>query len=175
MQESIQAALTVVKSRSQALGIPANYHDTHDIHIHVPEGATPKDGPSAGTGMCTALVSVITGIPVKSTVAMTGEITLRGQVLKIGGLKEKLLAAHRGGITTIIIPAENEPDLKEIPDDIKADLEIKPVKWIDEVLEIALEHLPKPISDEEYLAGLSQQKLDADVTDGQGSSRFSAH
>lgn len=175
MQESIQAALTVVKSRSQALGIPANYHDTHDIHIHVPEGATPKDGPSAGTGMCTALVSVITGIPVKSTVAMTGEITLRGQVLKIGGLKEKLLAAHRGGITTIIIPAENEPDLKEIPDDIKADLEIKPVKWIDEVLEIALEHLPKPISDEEYLAGLSQQKLDADVADGQGSSRFSAH
>ncbi len=175
MQESIQTALTVVKSRSQALGIPANYHDTHDIHIHVPEGATPKDGPSAGTGMCTALVSVITGIPVKSTVAMTGEITLRGQVLKIGGLKEKLLAAHRGGITTIIIPAENEPDLKEIPDDIKADLEIKPVKWIDEVLEIALEHLPKPISDEEYLAGLSQQKLDADVTDGQGSSRFSAH
>lgn len=106
---------------------------------------------------------------------MTGEITLRGQVLKIGGLKEKLLAAHRGGITTIIIPAENEPDLKEIPDDIKADLVIKPVKWIDEVLEIALEHLPKPISDEEYLAGLSQQKLDADVTEGQGSSRYSAH
>ncbi|MBB3046525.1 ATP-dependent Lon protease [Litorivivens lipolytica] len=175
MQESIQAALTVVKSRSQALGIPANYHDTHDIHIHVPEGATPKDGPSAGIGMCTALVSVITGIPVKSSVAMTGEITLRGQVLKIGGLKEKLLAAHRGGITTIIIPAENEPDLKEIPDDIKADLVIKPVKWIDEVLEIALEHLPKPISDEEYLAGLSQQKLDADVTEGQGSSRYSAH
>lgn len=175
MQESIQAALTVVKSRSQALGIQANYHDSHDIHIHVPEGATPKDGPSAGVGMCTALVSVITGIPVKSTVAMTGEITLRGEVLKIGGLKEKLLAAHRGGITTIIIPAENEPDLKEIPDDIKADLAIKPVKWIDEVLEIALEQLPKPISDEEYLAGLSQQKLEADVTEGQGSSRFSAH
>ncbi|WP_372758801.1 endopeptidase La [Litorivivens sp.] len=175
MQESIQAAVTVVKSRSQALGIPANYHDTHDIHIHVPEGATPKDGPSAGVGMCTALVSVITGIPVKSAVAMTGEITLRGQVLKIGGLKEKLLAAHRGGITTIIIPAENEPDLKEIPDDIKADLMIKPVKWIDEVLEIALEHLPKPISDEEYLAGLGKPNLDADVAEGQGSSRFSAH
>ncbi len=175
MQESIQAALTVVKSRSQALGIPANYHDTHDIHIHVPEGATPKDGPSAGVGMCTALVSVITGIPVKSAVAMTGEITLRGEVLKIGGLKEKLLAAHRGGITTIIIPAENEPDLKEIPDDIKADLSIKPVKWIDEVLEIALEQLPKPISDEEYLAGLSTQKLDAEVAEGQGGSRFSAH
>lgn len=175
MQESIQAALTVVKSRSQALGIPANYHDSHDIHIHVPEGATPKDGPSAGVGMCTALVSVITGIPVKSTVAMTGEITLRGEVLKIGGLKEKLLAAHRGGITTIIIPAENEPDLKEIPDDIKADLAIKPVKWIDEVLEIALEQLPKPISDEEYLAGLPQRKLDADVAEGQSSSRFSAH
>ncbi|MFT5574733.1 MAG: ATP-dependent Lon protease [Bermanella sp.] len=175
MQESIQAALTVVKSRSQALGIKANYHDSHDIHIHVPEGATPKDGPSAGVGMCTALVSVITGIPVKSAVAMTGEITLRGEVLKIGGLKEKLLAAHRGGITTIIIPAENEPDLKEIPDDIKADLSIKPVKWIDEVLEIALVQLPKSISEEEYLAGLSPQKLDADVAEGQGGSRFNAH
>src|SRR5690606_4142589 len=120
MQESIQAAITVVRSRSQVLGIPANYHDKHDLHIHVPEGATPKDGPSAGVGMCTAIVSVMTGIPVRSDVAMTGEITLRGQVLRIGGLKEKLLAAHRGGIKTVIIPDENEPDLKEIPDNIKA-------------------------------------------------------
>ncbi|MFA7553579.1 MAG: endopeptidase La [Spongiibacteraceae bacterium] len=152
MQESIQAATTVVRSRSQMLGIPAKYYDEHDIHIHVPEGATPKDGPSAGIGMCTALVSVLTGIPVNSTVAMTGEITLRGQVLAIGGLKEKLLAAHRGGIKTVIIPEENERDLKEIPDNIKADLDIKPVKWIDEVLAIALETMPKPISDDEFLS-----------------------
>jgi ATP-dependent Lon protease len=151
MQESIQAATTVVRSRSQLLGIPAKYHDEHDLHIHVPEGATPKDGPSAGVGMCTALVSVLTGIPVNSNVAMTGEITLRGQVLPIGGLKEKLLAAHRGGITTVIIPDENSRDLKEIPDNIKADLDIKPVKWIDEVLAIALESMPKPITDDEFL------------------------
>ena len=151
MQESIQAATTVVRSRSQLLGIPARYHDEHDLHIHVPEGATPKDGPSAGIGMCTALVSVLTGIAVNSDVAMTGEITLRGQVLPIGGLKEKLLAAHRGGIKTVIIPDENSRDLKEIPNNIKADLEIKPVKWIDEVLEIALETVPKPLSDEEFL------------------------
>ena len=152
MQESIQAALTVVRSRSQMLGIPASAHDKYDIHIHVPEGATPKDGPSAGIGMCTALVSVLTGIPVRSDVAMTGEITLRGQVLRIGGLKEKLLAAHRGGIKTVVIPDENVRDLKEIPDNIKADLQIKPVKWIDEVLEVALERMPEPLSDEEYLA-----------------------
>ena len=120
----------------------------------MPEGATPKDGPSAGIGMCTALVSVITGIPVRSDVAMTGEITLRGQVLAIGGLKEKLLAAHRGGIRTVLIPAENERDLKEIPENIKADLDIRPVKWIDEVLNIALESIPQEISEEEYLAGL---------------------
>ena len=154
MQESIQAAMTVVRSRSKRLGIPAKYHDRHDIHIHMPEGATPKDGPSAGIGMCTALVSVITGIPVRSDVAMTGEITLRGQVLAIGGLKEKLLAAHRGGIRTVLIPAENERDLKEIPENIKADLDIRPVKWIDEVLNIALESIPQEISEEEYLAGL---------------------
>ncbi len=154
MQESIQAATTVVRSRSKRLGIPARYHDRHDIHIHMPEGATPKDGPSAGVGMCTALVSVITGIPVRSDVAMTGEITLRGQVLAIGGLKEKLLAAHRGGIKTVIIPSENERDLKEIPENIKADLEIRPVKWIDEVLNIALESIPKEISEEAYLAGI---------------------
>lgn len=157
MQESIAAALTVVRSRSQQLGIPASAHDKQDLHIHVPEGATPKDGPSAGIGMCTALVSVLTGIPVLSTVAMTGEITLRGQVLPIGGLKEKLLAAHRGGIKTVVIPDENRRDLKEIPENIKADLEIKPVKWIDEVLEIALERRPESISDEEYLAGAEQK------------------
>ncbi|MDA8865993.1 endopeptidase La [Porticoccaceae bacterium] len=153
MQESIQAALTVVRSRAQQLGIRKNFHREHDIHIHVPEGATPKDGPSAGISMCTTLVSVLTGIPVKSTVAMTGEITLRGQVLKIGGLKEKLLAAHRGGITTVIIPYDNARDLKEIPDNIKNDLEICPVKWIDEVLEIALENPPKPLSEEDYNQG----------------------
>jgi ATP-dependent Lon protease len=150
MQESIQAALTVVRSRAQQLGIRKNFHREHDIHIHVPEGATPKDGPSAGISMCTTLVSVLTGIPVKSTVAMTGEITLRGQVLKIGGLKEKLLAAQRGGITTVIIPYDNARDLKEIPDNIKNDLEIFPVKSIDEVLEIALENLPKALSEEDY-------------------------
>ena len=150
MQESIQAALTVVRSRAQQLGIRKNFHREHDIHIHVPEGATPKDGPSAGISMCTTLVSVLTGIPVKSTVAMTGEITLRGQVLKIGGLKEKLLAAHRGGIATVIIPYDNARDLKEIPDNIKNDLEIFPVKSIDEVLEIALENSPKALSEEDY-------------------------
>ena len=152
MQESIQAALTVVRSRAQVLGIAPDYHEKVDIHIHVPEGATPKDGPSAGIAMCTALVSVQTGIPVRADVAMTGEITLRGEVLRIGGLKEKLLAAHRGGIKTVIIPAGNERDLKEIPANIKADLSIKPVQWIDEVLEIALHHMPKPLSDEEYRA-----------------------
>jgi ATP-dependent Lon protease len=152
MQESIQAALTVVRSRSQALGIAPDHHEKVDIHIHVPEGATPKDGPSAGIAMCTALVSVQTSIPVRADVAMTGEITLRGEVLRIGGLKEKLLAAHRGGIKTVIIPADNERDLKEIPDNIKADLTIKPVKWIDEVLAIALQSSPKPLSDEEYRA-----------------------
>ncbi len=145
MKESIQAALTVVRSRAQALGIAADFHEKHDIHIHVPEGATPKDGPSAGIGMCTALVSALTDIPVRSDVAMTGEITLRGQVLPIGGLKEKLLAAHRSGIKTVIIPDENLRDLKEIPDNIKQEVEIKAVKWIDEVLAIALASQPKPL------------------------------
>jgi len=145
MQESITAALTVVRSRSHSLGIEENFQEHKDLHVHVPEGATPKDGPSAGIGMCTALVSVLTGIPVRKDVAMTGEITLRGQVLPIGGLKEKLLAAHRGNIKTIVIPLENERDLKEIPDNIKADLQIKPVKWIDEVLQIALQYMPTPI------------------------------
>jgi len=148
MQESIQAAFTVVRSRAKALGLDANFHEKFDLHIHVPEGATPKDGPSAGVGMCTALVSVLTNIPVRADVAMTGEITLRGQVLRIGGLKEKLLAALRGNIKTVIIPADNERDLAEIPDNIKADLEIVPVKWIDEVLERALQYQPTPLSDE---------------------------
>ncbi|MBV1873453.1 MAG: endopeptidase La [Gammaproteobacteria bacterium] len=148
MQESIQAALTVVRSRAQSLGIPDDYHDKYDLHIHIPEGATPKDGPSAGIGICTAIVSVFTGIPVKASIAMTGEITLRGQVLPIGGLKEKLLAAHRGGIKTVIIPDENKRDLKEIPDIIKSDLTIKTVKWIDEVLELALQRKPVALSDD---------------------------
>ncbi|WP_299727232.1 endopeptidase La [uncultured Endozoicomonas sp.] len=145
MQESIQAALTVVRSRAAALGIDPEFHQKNDLHIHVPEGATPKDGPSAGVGMCTALVSILTGIPVRADVAMTGEITLRGQVLAIGGLKEKLLAAHRGGIRKVLIPEENRRDLKEIPDNIKADLEIIPVEWIDEVLEVALQHMPEAL------------------------------
>ena len=159
MQESIQAALTVVRSRAQQLGIRKSFYREQDIHIHVPEGATPKDGPSAGISMCTALVSVLTNIPVKSSVAMTGEITLRGQVLKIGGLKEKLLAAHRGGITTVIIPYDNARDLKEIPDKIKNDLQIFPVKLIDEVLEIALETSPKPLSEEDYNRGSGVEKV----------------
>jgi ATP-dependent Lon protease len=160
MQESIQAALTVVRGRASGLGIKTDFHEKTDIHIHVPEGATPKDGPSAGVGMCTALVSVLTGIPVRADVAMTGEITLRGQVLPIGGLKEKLLAAHRGGIKTIIIPEENERDLKEIPDNIKADLSIKPVKWIDEVLDLALQFPPTALLvDEGELGGDSVKEV----------------
>lgn len=142
MLESIQAAMTVVRSRASAYYIDEAFHELHDIHVHVPEGATPKDGPSAGIAMCTAMVSSFTGIPVRADVAMTGEITLRGQVLAIGGLKEKLLAAHRGGIKRVVIPAENEKDLKEIPENIKADLEIVPVKWIDEVLDLALAYSP---------------------------------
>ncbi len=144
MQESIQAAMTVVRSRADALGLEEGFYQKYDFHIHVPEGATPKDGPSAGVGMCTCLVSALTRIPVRADVAMTGEITLRGEVLPIGGLKEKLLAAHRGGIKTVIIPEENERDLVEIPKNIKQNMEIKPVRWIDEVLEIALDHMPRP-------------------------------
>ncbi len=143
MQESIQAAMTVVRSRADSLGLETDYHQKIDIHVHVPEGATPKDGPSAGVGMCTALVSALTKIPVQASVAMTGEITLRGEVLPIGGLKEKLLAAQRGGIETVLIPSENEKDLVEIPDNIKSKLDIRPVKWIDEVLEFALERSPQ--------------------------------
>ncbi|WP_068503065.1 endopeptidase La, partial [Oleiphilus sp. HI0067] len=147
MLESIQAAMTVVRSRADALGIDANFHETNDVHIHVPEGATPKDGPSAGIAMCTAMVSAFSGVPVKADVAMTGEITLRGQVLAIGGLKEKLLAAHRGGIKTVLIPHENEKDLKEVPENIKESLDIIPVKWIDEVLDIALAYAPEGQAD----------------------------
>ncbi|KWS95286.1 MULTISPECIES: endopeptidase La [Pseudomonas syringae group] len=170
MVESITAAQTVVRSRARSLGIPADFHEKHDTHIHMPEGATPKDGPSAGVGMCTALVSALTQIPVRADVAMTGEITLRGQVLAIGGLKEKLLAAHRGGIKTVIIPEENVRDLKEIPDNIKQDLQIKPVKWIDEVLQIALQYAPEPLPDVATDLVAKEEKRESDSKD-----RISTH
>lgn len=160
MKESIEAAMTVVRSRSEILGIDNAVFQNNDIHIHVPEGATPKDGPSAGIGMCTAIISALTKIPVRATVAMTGEITLRGEVLPIGGLKEKLLAAHRGGITTVLIPAENEKDLVEIPENIKRNLIIKPVHWIDEVLEVALQYIPVPTG---KIAVDEQSKNEADA------------
>jgi ATP-dependent Lon protease len=163
MQESIQAAITFVRSRSRSLGIAPDFHEKNDLHIHVPEGATPKDGPSAGIGMCTALVSVITGIPVCADVAMTGEITLRGQVLPIGGLKEKLLAARRAGIKRVIIPAENERDLKEIPATITGPLEILPVKWMDEVLDIALERRPQALPSDVALVVEGAEAPMADV------------
>jgi ATP-dependent Lon protease len=150
MKESIQAALSVVRARADQLGIDPEFHQKLDVHIHVPEGATPKDGPSAGIAMCTALVSVLTKVPVRSEVAMTGEITLRGRVLPIGGLKEKLLAALRGGITSVIIPEDNKKDLTDMPANITSSLEIHPVRWIDEVLDIALERplRPNPAKDE---------------------------
>jgi ATP-dependent Lon protease len=147
MQESIQAAMSVVRSRAPVLGLEPDFYQKHDVHIHMPEGATPKDGPSAGIGMCTALVSALTRIPVRSDVAMTGEITLRGEVLPIGGLKEKLLAAQRGGIALVMIPEENRKDLVEIPENIKGKLEIRPVRWIDEVLQVALTRQPVPRPD----------------------------
>jgi ATP-dependent Lon protease len=156
MQESIQAALSVVRSRSRRLGISEDFYQKNDIHIHLPEGATPKDGPSAGIGICTAMVSVLSGIPVRADVAMTGEITLRGEVLQIGGLKEKLLAAHRGGIKTVLIPQDNVKDLAEIPDNIKNRLDIHPVKWIDQVLEMALERKPEPLPQKEEAAPLPE-------------------
>lgn len=168
MQESIQAAMTVVRSRAAVLGIAKNFHEKYDLHIHMPEGATPKDGPSAGIGMCTAFVSVLTGIACRSDVAMTGEITLRGQVLPIGGLKEKLLAAHRGGIKEVLIPDENQRDLKEIPDNIKGELIIRPVKWIDEVLEVALQRMPDPLPETDEKTTTESQESDADR-------RISAH
>ncbi|WEZ90256.1 endopeptidase La [Pseudomonas sp. NyZ480] len=170
MVESITAAQTVVRSRARSLGIAADFHEKHDVHIHMPEGATPKDGPSAGIGMCTALVSALTQIPVRADVAMTGEITLRGQVLAIGGLKEKLLAAHRGGIKTVIIPEENVRDLKEIPENIKQDLQIKPVKWIDEVLQIALQYAPEPLPDVAPEIVAKDEKRDGDAKE-----RISTH
>ena len=152
MQESIQAAMTVIRSRASMLGLKSDFQDGIDIHVHVPEGATPKDGPSAGVGMCTALASSITKMPVNANVAMTGEITLRGEVLPIGGLKEKLLAAHRAGIKTVLIPQENEKDLVEIPKNILSKLDVKPVRWIDEVLELALTEMPTPLKDDEAQA-----------------------
>lgn len=172
MQESIQAAMTVVRSRAQVLGIREDFHENYDIHVHMPEGATPKDGPSAGIGMCTAIVSVLTGIPARSDVAMTGEITLRGQVLPIGGLKEKLLAAHRGGIKEVLIPDENQRDLKEIPDNIKGELIIHPVKWIDEVLEFALQRKPEPLPDDPKKAATAEPES---TSESDGDRRISAH
>ncbi|WP_100639594.1 endopeptidase La [Marinobacter salexigens] len=172
MQESIQTALTVVRSRAAGLGVADDFHEKHDLHVHVPEGATPKDGPSAGIGMCTALVSALTKIPVRADVAMTGEITLRGRVLPIGGLKEKLLAAHRGGIKTIVIPDENVRDLKEIPDNIKESLEIIPVKWIDDVLDIALAYAPEPGKAKSSPEAASAKPRD---DDGDSAERINTH
>ncbi|NOQ65477.1 MAG: endopeptidase La [Methyloprofundus sp.] len=160
MKESIEAAITVVRARADALGINADAFHKQDLHIHVPEGATPKDGPSAGVGMCTATISALTGIPVRADVAMTGEITLRGEVLAIGGLKEKLLAAHRGGIKTVIIPEENQKDLAEMPDNVKQNLTIKPVRWIDQVLEIALQYQPEPLINIATTAETNAQKAE---------------
>jgi len=147
MKESVEAARSVVRSRARRLGIADDVFEKKDLHIHAPEGATPKDGPSAGFAMTTAMVSALTGIPVKAHVAMTGEITLRGEVLQIGGLKEKLLAAHRGGIKTVLIPEQNVRDLAEIPDNVKNALEIIPVRWIDAVLDLALASTPVPLPD----------------------------
>jgi ATP-dependent Lon protease len=151
MKESVEAARTVVRSRAARLGIKDEMFEKRDIHIHVPDGATPKDGPSAGAAMTTAFVSALTGIPVRADVAMTGEITLRGEVTGIGGLKEKLLAAHRGGVRVVIIPEENVKDLQDIPENAKNHLEIVPVKWIDQVLEVALERMPQPLPDDEVV------------------------
>ena len=147
MQESVAAAVSVVRARARLLGIKPDFYEKHDLHLHFPEGAVPKDGPSAGIAITTAIVSALTGIPVRANVGMTGEITLRGEVLPIGGLKEKLLAAHRGGLTTVLIPDQNVKDLADIPDNVKNVLEIRPVKWIDEVLAVALERAPVPIAD----------------------------
>ncbi|MDQ6638798.1 MAG: endopeptidase La, partial [Pseudomonadota bacterium] len=149
MKESVEAARSVVRSRARRLGIKDEMFEKRDVHIHVPDGATPKDGPSAGAAMTTAFVSALTGIPVRAHVAMTGEITLRGEVTAIGGLKEKLLAARRGGIKTVLIPEENVKDLQDIPENVKNQLEIVPVKWIDRVLEIALERVPQALPDDE--------------------------
>jgi len=165
MQESIQAALSVVRSRAKRLGIDEEFYQKNDLHIHLPEGAIPKDGPSAGIGMCVSIVSALTGIPVRAYVAMTGEITLRGEVLPIGGLKEKLLAAQRGGIKTVLIPHENTKDLAEIPDNIKNKLDIHPVKWIDQVLEMALERKPEPLSEPAEKIAVVELAADAKAAD----------
>jgi ATP-dependent Lon protease len=165
MKESVEAARTVVRSRARVLGIKDEAFEKRDIHIHVPDGATPKDGPSAGIAMATALVSALTGIPVRADVAMTGEITLRGEVTAIGGLKEKLLAALRGGIKTVLIPEENVKDLQEIPDNVKSGLEIVPVKWIDKVLDVALESKPVPLTDEEIAAATAAATQKAAAAD----------
>jgi len=167
MKESIQVAQTVIRSRAASLGIKPDFYEKVDIHIHVPEGAVKKDGPSAGVGMTTALASVLTQIPVRADVAMTGEITLRGEVLPIGGLKEKLLAAHRGGIKTIIIPHDNEKDLADIPDNILQEVTIKPVRWIDEVLEIALKELPTCLEDSENAADVAKAAADKKGAEGE--------
>jgi ATP-dependent Lon protease len=161
MKESVEAARTVVRSRARMLGIQDDVFEKKDLHIHVPDGATPKDGPSAGAAMTTAMVSAMTGIPVRATVAMTGEITLRGEVTAIGGLKEKLLAALRGGIKTVLIPEDNVKDLQDIPENVKNGLEIVPAKWIDKVLEVALERMPQALADEEPAAVIAP--VDAQV------------
>jgi ATP-dependent Lon protease len=164
MQESIQAAMSVVRSRAKRLGIPEDFYEKNDIHIHFPEGATPKDGPSAGIGITTALVSVLTNIPVRADVAMTGEITLRGEVLPIGGLKEKLLAAHRGGIKIVLIPDQNVKDLAEIPENVKDCLDIRPVKWIEEVLESALERMPQAVEETQVsVADVAKETKEVDA------------
>ena len=155
MQESITAAMSVVRSRAKSLGIKPDFYEKNDLHIHLPEGATPKDGPSAGIGIVTAMTSALTGIPVRADVAMTGEITLRGEVLPIGGLKEKLLAAHRGGIKHVLIPQGNVKDLAEIPTNIKRSLEIHSVKWIEQVFELALERQPEPLPDNDDIGTIS--------------------
>ena len=175
MQESIQAATTVVRSRTEMLGIEPDFYQNYDMHIHVPEGATPKDGPSAGVGMCTALVSALTEIPVRADVAMTGEITLRGEVLPIGGLKEKLLAAHRGGITTVLIPEENRKDLADIPKNVKDKLDIHPVRWIDEVLQFALQHQPVPLQDETVKGGSRKASKTKGKSKGSDKNPLHAH
>jgi ATP-dependent Lon protease len=169
MKESIQAANAYVRSRSQDFGIPPSLFEKKDIHVHVPEGATPKDGPSAGVAMVTAIISIMTGIPVRKDVAMTGEITLRGRVLPIGGLKEKMLAALRAGIKTVVIPEENVKDLSEIGDEIKSSLEIVPASRMDDVLKVALQRLPQAITVEEEAQAVPPAE------DGSGASRVTAH
>jgi ATP-dependent Lon protease len=164
MKESVEAARTVVRSRARLLGIQDELFEKRDIHIHVPDGATPKDGPSAGIAMTTAFVSALTGIPVRADVAMTGEITLRGEVTAIGGLKEKMLAAHRGGIKTVLIPEDNVKDLQDIPETVKSQIEIIPVKWIDKVLEIALQSQPLPLPEEEAVTPAASVVVSEAVT-----------